>query len=141
MRGDGGAGGRAARGCPSGAARRKMRRMRTLLTAAAMALVAPTLAAQPPAARGILVGAVRDSAGAPVAGASVELDGAGRWVGVGSDGAYRIADVAPGEHVVRARAIGFAGPSRAWPSPQFAGPTARCGVIVLWTRAMGAGPG
>jgi hypothetical protein len=83
-------------------------RLRRLAPAPLAWLAVAPLAAQPPAPRAVVVGTVRDSAGAPVAGASVDLDRAERWLPVAADGAFRLADVAPGEHAVRARAVGYA---------------------------------
>jgi len=92
---------------------RRAARAQAALVIIAIALRAPALAAQPPAApapaaRTAVVGVVRDSAGTPVPGASVDVDGAGRWAPVAPDGAFRLPDLAPGEHTVRARALGYA---------------------------------
>jgi hypothetical protein len=78
----------------------------SVVAAVLHAFPAASLAAQ--GARGTVAGVVRDSAGAPVAGASVQVDSGAAWQPVGADGAFRVADVPVGERAVRARAVGFA---------------------------------
>jgi outer membrane receptor protein involved in Fe transport len=58
---------------------------------------------------GAIVGRVTDKAtGAPIAGATVTVEGAGRPATTDGDGRYRIGDQMPGAHTVRARYIGYA---------------------------------
>jgi hypothetical protein len=60
------------------------------------------------AQKGSVFGVVRDSAtGAPIHGASVALAGTGNEARVAPDGAYRMANLPPGSHIVRARALGY----------------------------------
>ncbi len=62
-----------------------------------------------PAAPGNIAGAVTDTkTKAELAGATVVVQGTSRSATTGSDGRYRIADVAPGAYTVRARYIGYA---------------------------------
>ena len=76
-----------------------------LLAAAALLLAG---AADPPPATGRIEGTVRDSSGAPVAGAQVEVVGH-RWTTLSdSAGHYRLADLAVGRYTVRAAAAGYA---------------------------------
>jgi iron complex outermembrane receptor protein len=71
--------------------------------ALAAALAAPLgLAAQ----AGTIVGAVRDTAGRPLAGAVVVITGLARSAVADGDGRYRLAPVPPGMHAVLARALG-----------------------------------
>lgn len=58
--------------------------------------------------RAVLGGSVRDTAGFPVGSAGVEIDGNGEWRAVGADGNFRFRGLAPGRHVLRVRALGFA---------------------------------
>ena len=56
----------------------------------------------------VLVGFVRDSAGAPVATAGVQLDGDGQWIAVSARGEFRFRGLEAGPHLLRVRALGFA---------------------------------
>jgi outer membrane receptor protein involved in Fe transport len=60
-------------------------------------------------APGSIVGRVTDKkSGTALAGATVVIEGSSRSATTGSDGRYRIADVAPGAYALRARYIGYA---------------------------------
>ena len=87
--------------------------LRLLVTlAGALATAPPALAAQQsgpaPPVRAVPGGPARDSSGAPVATAGVELDGDGQWRTVGPGGEFRFRGLAAGRHVLRVRALGFA---------------------------------
>jgi outer membrane receptor for ferrienterochelin and colicins len=97
--------------------RRSPRRLRQAMVAASLAGVAAVAAAPPPAAAqgttGVITGTVSDRAtGAPVIGATVRARGLG---GVGSAGPattsdvgrYRLSNVAPGQYVIEAVAVGY----------------------------------
>jgi hypothetical protein len=56
---------------------------------------------------GTVTGSVRDSEGAPLAGAEVFLRGAGTSVITDEQGQFTLAGVSPGSHVVEARLPGF----------------------------------
>ncbi|HXF96609.1 MAG TPA: TonB-dependent receptor [Gemmatimonadales bacterium] len=71
------------------------------------------LAAGPLAAQGVVYGAVRDPAGAPLPDAWVAVAGTALLVQTDAGGAYRIARVPPGRVTVRAARIGYAPESRA----------------------------
>lgn len=75
-----------------------------------MALVKrPALAAVPVIDSGVVSGRVTDKAtGAPIAGATVIIEGTRHSATTGSDGQYSIADVPEGTYEVRARYIGYA---------------------------------
>ncbi len=63
----------------------------------------------PPAQKGSIVGRVTDAkTQTALAGATVVVQGTSRSATTGTDGRYRIADVAPGTYTVRARYIGYA---------------------------------
>jgi iron complex outermembrane receptor protein len=61
------------------------------------------------AGTGVLSGIVEDSAGAPIAGARVELLDADADSLTGEDGRFRFEGLSPGNHLVLAEAEGFAG--------------------------------
>ena len=66
------------------------------------------LAAAPLAAQsGNLEGTVSDSAGTPLANASVAVEGTGLRVSTGAAGTYQLRGVPAGAHTVRARLIGY----------------------------------
>ncbi len=61
-----------------------------------------------PQASGRIVGRVTDrKSGSALVGASVVVEGTSRSATTGNDGRYRIAEMAPGTYVVRARYIGY----------------------------------
>lgn len=70
-----------------------MRFVTAILAAAVLALPAQAFA-------GDIVGTVMDASGLPVEGLAVELGESGRNAVTDADGAYRITDVAAGEHSV-----------------------------------------
>lgn len=78
-----------------------------MLAIAAIATAAPLLAARTttqPAAS--IVGTVRDSAGAPIANASVAIDDRAPTPVAGDSATFALRDVAPGTHVLHGRALG-----------------------------------
>src|SRR5580692_9871077 len=93
----------------------KMLLIPALLTGFALTVrgaeVQPPAAGNQKAAVGAIVGVVRNSAKAPIAGATVtstKTDGTGLRATVStSDGIYSFADVAPGEYSVSSQADGY----------------------------------
>jgi TonB-linked SusC/RagA family outer membrane protein len=82
------------------------RSTRRLLTVCAVALLAmPSVALGQET--GVITGTVADSAGAPIAGARVSVDGAPIAANTGPAGRYTLAGVAAGSRTVRARLIGY----------------------------------
>ena len=79
-----------------------------LLLAARVECGSP-LAAQAPAARAAIEGAVLDPSGAAIAGAELVLGGVGRTVQTrsGPDGQYSFSNLRPGSYTIEARAKGF----------------------------------
>ncbi len=71
------------------------------------ALALGGFAASLPAQSGTIRGTVSDSANAPVANATVTVDGTGLRFATAASGSYEIRSVPPGSYTVRARAIGF----------------------------------
>jgi len=81
--------------------------MAIVLSLAALMLGAPSLMAQ----NGTLVGRVTNArTGVPVTSAQVTITGTSLGVVVNADGTFRLANVPPGTHEVRARSIGY------WPA-------------------------
>lgn len=83
-----------------------------LAAASLILLVSLSLPARLDAQNGTIQGTVSDSNGAPVAGASIVLDGTGLSTMTRSAGTYEIRGVAPGSYTLRARLIGY-NPARA----------------------------
>src|SRR5262245_29889665 len=54
-----------------------------------------------------LVGVVRDTFATPLEGVEITMPGLLRRIATRSDGSFRIEDVPPGKHTMRARKIGF----------------------------------
>lgn len=75
--------------------------------AALLLLGTSSLSAQANAARGVLTGTVRDSVGAPIAGAEITLSGGTQRTESGGDGTFRVVDVVAGDLTLRVRRIGF----------------------------------
>jgi outer membrane receptor protein involved in Fe transport len=79
----------------------------SLVSGAVVVRAAPPQVA--PAQAGSIAGRVTDAkTQTALAGATVSVSGTNRSVTTGSDGRYRLADVAPGTYTVRARYIGYA---------------------------------
>jgi len=82
-----------------------------LLIALAGLLLAPSLAASQSISRGALHGTVRDTAGAPFAGARVQIrdmvSGVSWWVHTGLDGRFRQPLLQPGDYEVFVEDIGY----------------------------------
>jgi len=78
--------------------------VRIVAYALALGCAAAPLAAQ----AGIIRGTVRDSSGAPLANASVTIEGSMVKATSGSQGDFELRGVPTGQETVRARLIGFA---------------------------------
>lgn len=89
----------------SGTASSPVRPRTAWLVAAVVALATPPTAL---AQAGAIVGRVTEStAGAPLPGVALQIDGTRFGAGTGNDGRYRIPAVQPGTYVVVARRIGY----------------------------------
>jgi TonB-dependent receptor len=62
-------------------------------------------------APGSITGRVTDGTSKPVAGAAVQLVGTPYWARTHDDGSFRLENVAPGSHLLRARLLGFSADS------------------------------
>jgi outer membrane receptor protein involved in Fe transport len=78
------------------------------MLAALLLTIAPASAQQPEsAALGTVAGTVRTAAGVPIAGVNILVQGAARVAVTDAHGNYRIANIAPGQHTLRAQRIGI----------------------------------
>jgi len=96
------------------------------------AVVLRALASEPPASpqAADITGRIVDAAGAPIAGASVELSGAAARLAVsGADGSFRFSTLAGGNYLVAASAAGYASQQRSVALTQ--GQSFDLGAIVL----------
>ena len=82
-----------------------MPRLWLVIPAVALCLAAPRLRAQEHSAA--LVGWIKDSSGAPVAGADVQVGGQKAVARTDSTGRFRLAPLDPGSAAVRIRRLGF----------------------------------
>lgn len=73
----------------------------------ALAAVCLLLPSRAQAQSGIIRGVATDSAGAPIAGVQVSLEGTTRTASTRSDGKFEFRGVSPGSHTLRARGIGL----------------------------------
>lgn len=91
--------------------------LRLVLKLLLLALAGTGMSLQPSsvhaqASTGQIIGTVSDSAGAPLAGVRLSIDGLTLSAGSRQDGHYTIAGVPPGRHTIRARLLGFAARSQ-----------------------------
>ncbi|HVH67215.1 MAG TPA: carboxypeptidase-like regulatory domain-containing protein [Gemmatimonadales bacterium] len=84
---------------------------RAVLISLSLPFTTPIPAAPGQGLPGSITGHVTDGGAKGVAGASVQLIGTPYWARTRDDGSFRLDNVAPGSHLLRARLLGYASDS------------------------------